>query len=104
MKLSMSSFQVDRIEPANRTIWKDGTLFLNLEELKGLILKDEVIADVSIEVAHPGEKTRIIHVLDAVEPRVKVEGPSVCFRVFLALLGQWEPGEPTGFPAWPCLA
>ncbi len=79
MKLSMGSFQVNKVEPGRHTAWENGTLFINMEELKGLILKDDCIADVAMEVVYPGEKTRIIHILDAVEPRVKVEGPSACF-------------------------
>lgn len=83
MKLRMATFQVSRIEPANRTAWENGILFVKFEELRELILKDQIFSDVSVDLAYPGEKTRIIHVLDAVEPRVKVEGPSHCFPGFL---------------------
>jgi len=83
MKLTMKTYQVERVESANRTAWEKEILYINFYELRALILRDEVFTDVSIEVAYPGEKTRIIHVLDAVEPRVKVEGPSGCFPSFL---------------------
>ncbi len=79
----MSTFQVDRIELGKRTTWENGVLYINTDELRHLILKDNIITDVSIELVNPGEKTRIIHVLDAVEPRVKVEGSSCCFPGFL---------------------
>src|SRR5262249_38033901 len=36
-----------------------------------------------IDVAHPGEPTRIVHVLDAIEPRVKTAGSGVAFPGFL---------------------
>jgi sarcosine reductase len=83
MKLAMATFQVDRIEAAQHTTWENGILYVNMKELRQLVLEDETFTDVSIEWVNPGEKTRIVHVLDAVEPRVKVEGPSCCFPGFL---------------------
>lgn len=83
MKLKMATFQVNRIEPSERTAWDEGVLFIDLDELRGVILEDTTFADVRIELVNPGEKARIVHVLDAVEPRVKVEGPSHCFPGFL---------------------
>jgi sarcosine reductase len=79
MKLKMATFRVDRIELSRRTAWEKRVLFVDLDELRRLILADPIFVDVKIEVVTPGEKTRIVHVLDAVEPRVKVEGPSCCF-------------------------
>lgn len=83
MNLTMGTFPVHRVESARVTAWEKGVLFVNCDELRNLILKDDVFDDVSIEIAYPGEKTRIIHVIDAVEPRIKVEGPSCCFPGFL---------------------
>jgi len=83
MKLTIGTFPVHRIEAAQHTAWEDGVLFINTNELRKLILDDDVFDYVAIEVVYPGEKTRIIHVIDAVEPRIKVEGPSCCFPGFL---------------------
>ncbi len=83
MKLTMAFFPVSRVEAGRKTAWEKGVLSIHLDELRRLIREDDNIADVSVELVHPGEKTRIIHVLDAVEPRVKVEGPSGCFPGFL---------------------
>ncbi|MCX5909658.1 MAG: hypothetical protein NTY64_21415, partial [Deltaproteobacteria bacterium] len=83
MKLVMGNFPVDRVEAGQRTAWENRVLYVNIGELRKLILEDDAFKDVTIEWVHPGEETRIIHVLDAVEPRIKVEGPSRCFPGFL---------------------
>lgn len=82
-RLEMGSFMVRRVELAKRTALEKDTLYLNAGELRQLLLKDPRLQDVTIELAHPGESTRIVRVLDAIEPRVKVEGPSGCFPGFL---------------------
>ncbi len=52
---------------------------MNTDELKAYLLEDSPFQDIEIDVARPGEKTRIVHALDVVEPRVKVSGPGcVC--------------------------
>jgi glycine reductase complex component B subunit alpha and beta len=79
MKLSMATFPVKTVEFSSQTAWKNGTLLIDPKAVRELILKDAVFTDVSVEVVYPRERTRIIHVLDAVEPRVKVEGGSGCF-------------------------
>lgn len=68
---------------AQRMKLENGTLSLNEDELVQLILEDDRIKSAKIEIAVPGESTRIVHCLDAVEPRVKVEGPGVVFPGFL---------------------
>ena len=58
---------------------ENGTLYVNVEELRALLLEDEDLASVDFEVVHPGESVRIIPVKDVIEPRVKVEGPGGVF-------------------------
>ena len=50
-------------------------------------MEDEKIAWADLDVAFPDEPTRIVHVRDAVEPRVKVSGPGC---VFPGVLGPVE--------------
>lgn len=52
----------------------EGILFINKEEMLQY-LQDDRFASLNIELAKPGEETRIIPVKDVIEPRVKVEGP-----------------------------
>lgn len=85
MQLTMASYQVDRVEMGESTYWKDRVLYINDDELRKLLLAEfsNVFKDISLEFVYPGEKARIIHVLDAVEPRVKASGHSSCFPGFL---------------------
>jgi glycine reductase len=62
----------------------DRTLSINRAELSNLLTRDHAIDRVELELAHPGDATRIVHLLDAVEPRCKVEGHG---RIFSGLLG-----------------
>ena len=56
-----------------------GVLFINRHELQELLLTDKRLGQVNIELARPGEKVRILHVTEAVEPRAKSEGSGVDF-------------------------
>ncbi len=83
MKLEVGKYRVRRVTFSPTTRLEAGTLHVNYDELCSVALQGESIEDVSIELAHPGEETRIIHVLDAIEPRIKVGGSSVAFPGFL---------------------
>src|SRR5699024_9755907 len=52
----------------------DGVLTVDSEGLIAKLKEDKKIKDVKLDVARPGEKTRIIPVKDVIEPRVKIEG------------------------------
>ena len=83
MKLQMGTFTVTHVEKGHKTALDKGVLTINIEELTALIREDRSITGVDVEFAYPGESTRIVHVLDAIEPRVKVSGPSCCFPGFI---------------------
>ena len=53
---------------------ENGTIYVNAEELKALLLEDENLKSVELEIARPGESVRIMPVKDVIEPRVKVNG------------------------------
>ncbi|NMA54841.1 MAG: glycine reductase [Firmicutes bacterium] len=75
MRLNMGSFKIKNIKFGTNTALDGATLIINKDELIAEILAEEkVIKNVDIELTHPGENCRIIHVMDAVEPRVKIEG------------------------------
>ncbi|MCL4458877.1 MAG: glycine/sarcosine/betaine reductase component B subunit [Chloroflexi bacterium] len=83
MRLELATFEVKDVVFGPRTALQDGTLSIDREELQRLLLEDENLRNVEIELARPGEETRIIHVLDALEPRLKVTGPGYTFPGFL---------------------
>ena len=85
MNLTLRSFRVKDVALGKETRFKDGLLQINDQEIKARVLEDKNIKDASIELARPGESARIIHVLDAVEPRCKADDSPSCFPGFLGL-------------------
>ncbi|MBI3325372.1 MAG: hypothetical protein HYZ81_01520 [Nitrospinae bacterium] len=83
MKLRLESYEVTAVAFGSQTTFANGTLTLNAEEICRLAHDHTCMADVKVELASPGEETRIIHVLDALEPRIKVGGDTVAFPGFL---------------------
>jgi len=83
MLLRLEGYRVTTLAFGATTALRDGTLTLDSEEIRRLALDDSCIAGEQIELVSPGEATRIIHVLDALEPRIKVGGDSVTFPGFL---------------------
>jgi sarcosine reductase len=83
MKLKLESFTVKVVEFGPRTALNEGTLTINREEICRLARDHTFVADVEVELVSPGEETRIVHVMDAIEPRIKVGGDTVTFPGFL---------------------
>lgn len=79
MKLELADFPVRDVQFGTKTGYNNSVLEINKEELINLILEDKKIISADIDVAFPGEKTRIVKVRDAVEPRIKVSGPGCVF-------------------------
>ena len=79
MKLDMGIFPVSKVVFDQETRLDDDVLRVDPNELRQLIQSDPRIAGVEIEVVEPGESARVIHVCDAIEPRIKVEGPGTCY-------------------------
>ncbi|OLS03628.1 glycine/sarcosine/betaine reductase component B subunit [Tissierella creatinophila] len=74
MRLEQRRIHIKDIQLGNETSVKSGVLTVNKEELISKLKEDKKIKDVKLDVARPGEKTRIIPVKDVIEPRVKIEG------------------------------
>lgn len=72
----LRSFLVRGVEWGDTLTWSAGRLIVPREELCALVLRDERLAGVRAEIVRPGERVRLIHVLDAVEPRAKPGGGS----------------------------
>ena len=79
MSLKLGTFPVHRLEIGSRTSWDDGTLTIDKAGLTESAAAVPNIDSVSIDVACPGESTRIIEVNDLLEPRVKVDGPGTAY-------------------------
>ena len=87
MKLEMVTFPVEDVRFSQQTRYNKGTLEINKNELIALVLEDKKTASADLDVAFPGEQTRIAFVRDVVEPRVKVAGPGC---IFPGILGPIE--------------
>ncbi|MGH2592833.1 MAG: glycine/sarcosine/betaine reductase component B subunit, partial [Anaerolineae bacterium] len=83
-RLELQTIRISDVRFGARTALDGHTLIINADEIAALILEDKRIARADVDIARPGESVRIVHCLDAVEPRVKIEGPGVVFPGFLS--------------------
>ncbi len=79
MKLELGYIPIEDIQFGPQSKVDNKILYVNKEELKALLLEDEVIQSIEMEIAKPGESVRITPVKDVVEPRVKVSGDGGVF-------------------------
>ena len=77
MKLEIGNFKVQDVVFGDKTSFEDGTLYINKEEAISFIKEDEHITDVDIEIAKPGDGSRIVPIKEAAEPRIRPDGRSV---------------------------
>ncbi|ABS42574.1 glycine/sarcosine/betaine reductase component B subunit [Clostridium botulinum] len=84
MRLEIGKIFISDMQFSNETKVKDGVLYVCKEELLKVIGTDERIKNIDLEIAKPGDKTRIIPVKDVIEPRVKVEGNGGIFPGFIS--------------------
>ena len=71
MRLELNILTIRDIQFAEKTVISDGVLYINCSQLQELLLEDHRFSQVEIELTHPGEKCRILKVLDVIEPRAK---------------------------------
>ncbi|MCL2381439.1 MAG: glycine/sarcosine/betaine reductase component B subunit [Treponema sp.] len=79
MKLELGRITITGVQFGETTKVDKGVLYINKAEITSLVLEEEHIKNVTVEIALPGEKTRISPVKDVIEPRVKVSGPGGIF-------------------------
>ncbi len=84
MRLELGTFLVKDISLSNTTRLENGILLVNHKELAALVNEGGQFEDVEIQVVRPGERTRLIHIIDSVEPRLKVSGAGTVFPGFLS--------------------
>lgn len=87
MRLEIAEFSVSKIRLGNRFRYENQALDVDEEALLALVGEDERIAHAWLDVAAPGEKTRVTGIRDIVEPRHKVSGSG---QVFPGALGAVE--------------
>ncbi len=81
--LTRGVFPIHQLLFAAETSYVHGTLHIDREALLAAIAEPRIIGTLDIQVTHPGESCRIVHVLDVVTPMVKVQGRSTVYPGFL---------------------
>lgn len=84
MRLELGKIFISDVQFGEETRIENGVLFINKSELLKEIGGDERLKSIDVDIAKPGEETRIIPVKDVIEPRVKVEGPGGVFPGFIS--------------------
>lgn len=79
MRLEVASYLVSSLEWGERTALAGDRLSVSRAEIEALAADPEAFADVRLELVHPGERVRMVNVLDAVEPMCKVAGESSAY-------------------------
>lgn len=84
MRLEVGKILIKDVQFGAETKVENGTLFINKQELLREVSGDERLKSIDVDIAKPGEETRIIPVKDVIEPRVKVEGSGGVFPGFVS--------------------
>ena len=79
MRLELANFATHEARFGITTRWNDGVLEINSDEILEPIRQNPLVSSVELEIALPGESTRIITLRDAIEPRVKQAGDGVAY-------------------------
>ena len=69
MKLELGKIKIDDIQFSERTYVENHVLYVNKEEVEKLVLEDDKLIGCKLEIAKPGESTRITPVKDVIEER-----------------------------------
>ena len=93
MNLTLAYYHIDNVKFDKKTEIKDGILFVNHNELRSYLLIEKNFSDIEIEIAHPGEMTRIVNVLDIVDPRKKASEDNEVFPGWIGKLGSVGSGR-----------
>ena len=74
-KLTRQYYDVKAVQFGEKCAFSKGVLTVNEEELRSLTRSLwKAVTGFHLEITSPGENARIVHVLDAIAPMVKVEG------------------------------
>jgi glycine reductase complex component B subunit alpha and beta len=79
MKLELRRFKITSAQFGDVTRIENGGLFVNKQELVAVLNKDHLFADVDVKIVRPGENVRIVHIMDSVQPRLKLSGGTTPF-------------------------
>jgi glycine reductase len=83
VRLELHKISITGLELGSVTALKGGVLTVDEKTVLEMLRTDSRFAEVAVDVARPGERTRITPVKDVVQPRCKLEGPGEVFPGFI---------------------
>jgi len=84
MRLELHKAKVKGLAFGGPTRLENGTLYVDKDAALKLLKQDARFAELDIELASPGDSTRIIPVKDAIEPRIKLSDGKGYFPGYVA--------------------
>ncbi len=93
MQLELARYPVASLRLGEGREYKDGHLVFDVEMLRRILLVEPLLAEVEIHVVRPGDRTRILHVVDVIEPRWKPAESGSPFPGSLGALSQSGAGR-----------
>jgi sarcosine reductase len=88
MRLSLFWLKIKDTRFGERTRIADWVLQINKQELEAILKEDKRLGRVDMEIAHPGERCRILQVIDVLQPRAKRNARAVDFPGALGRRGE----------------
>jgi len=108
LKLTRQYFDIKDTVFGEKCSLKNGVLTINKDELKKQVSDlMKSVEDIDFEIVKPGEDTRIIHLLDTIQPMFKVEGEGMQYSGFFGTpftVGQGITNLLRGFTVMECAA
>ncbi len=93
MRLELHKAKVKALAFGGPTRLENGTLHIDKAAALKHLSQDHRFAALDLELASPGDSTRIIPVKDAIEPRVKLDGGKGYFPGYVAPMGRVGEGS-----------
>lgn len=85
MKLKRYYYNVKHVVWADKSEYENGILKISKQDLKDLVKPiAKSVENIDFDIVKPGENKRIIHVLDTIQPMLKVEGTGKCYSGFFS--------------------
>ncbi len=86
MRLEIQSIDIHDVQPGPKTYAKNRVLYVNVKELEQILLQDGRIKSVDIRLVYPGDKIRMVNLMDVVQPRCKIDKVEADFPGFIGRL------------------
>lgn len=93
MDFELAHYPVRSLSWGAKTEYREGELVVNRDALRAELVTEPLIDDVELSIVVPGDRTRVLHVVDIVEPRWKAPEHGNPFPGSLGPLAQGGTGR-----------